>query len=311
MAPSAEPEAQWATRPTGVAAQGAPGSAPRLPAGYRWIAVRPGAAPPPRRVRRPLGPTPRYAVIPRWGLQDHVVPPPPEQQVEPPRASARMVRVTLAITAVLLAVAVVVHIANYALLLYNRSTLLNPIVAGIATWAGVAVSVLASFALVGTAVVLTNWLISRRAAAYGRHEMADPRPRWQLWLGCLVPLVNLFWAPVFVIELARVEARLTWLRTPIIVWWCGWWASFLVSVFAFATSFTTEAQGIANNTVATTIAYLTALAALLLTLKMYRRFEYQAVDRPVKRWVIATEQSKDTDPESAPRVESDREEPAA
>ena len=43
----------------------------RLPTGYRWIAVRPGAAPPPRRRRRPLGPTPRYAVIPRWGLVDH------------------------------------------------------------------------------------------------------------------------------------------------------------------------------------------------------------------------------------------------
>ena len=39
---------------------------PRLPPGYRWIAVRPGAPPPPRRGRRSLGPTPRYAVIPRW-----------------------------------------------------------------------------------------------------------------------------------------------------------------------------------------------------------------------------------------------------
>lgn len=222
-----------------------------------------------------------------------------------------MVRVTLTITAVLLAIAVVVHIANYALLLYNRSTLLNPIVAGIATWAGVAVSVLACFALIATAVVMTNWLIARRAAAYGRHEMADPRPRWQLWLGCLVPLANLFWAPVYVIELARVESRLAWLRTPIAVWWGGWWASFLVSSFAFATSFTRQAQAIANNTVATTIAYLIALAALLLTLKMYRRFEYQAVDRPVKRWVIVPQDSQDANPESGVRVESDREEPAA
>ena len=238
-----------------------------------------------------------------------------------------MVEATLLTTMVALAIAVVVHIANYALLLYNRSTLLNPIVAGVATWAGVAASVLVFFTLIATTVVLANWLIARRAVAFARHEMPDPRPAWQLWLGCLLPLVNLFWAPVFVIELARTEARLTWLRTPIVVWWCAWWASFLVSMFAFATSFTRDAQGIANNTVATTIAYLTALAALLLAMKMYRGFEHQAVDRPVKRWVMVDAQAaedegrhgtprkdaeeQDSEPESAPRVESDREEPAA
>ena len=34
---------------------------PRLPPGYRWIAVRPGAAPPPAAGDANLGPTPRYA----------------------------------------------------------------------------------------------------------------------------------------------------------------------------------------------------------------------------------------------------------
>lgn len=218
-----------------------------------------------------------------------------------------MVRITLMVMLIALGVAALVHIANYALLLYNRSRLLHPLVAGVATWAGVAVSVVAFFAMIAAAVVLTNWLISRRAVAYARHDEPDPRPAWQLWLGCLVPLVNLFWAPVFVIELARVEGRLTWLRAPIVVWWGAWWVSFAVSVFAFATSFTRDAQGIANNTVATTIAYLTALAALLLTVKMYRAFEHQAVDRPVKRWVVVAEEPAD----SAPRVESERDEPAA
>nr|WP_235892794.1 DUF4328 domain-containing protein [Mycolicibacterium hodleri] len=332
LAPLAEPEPQWSGTSSTGAQPGAAGTATRLPSGYRWIAVRPGAAPPPRRIRRPLGPTPRYAVIPRWGLQDRFDPVTSTQPVEPPRTSTRMVEATVLLTMIALAFAVVVHIANYALLLYNRSTLLNPIVAGLATWAGVAASVLVFFALIATTVVLANWLIARRAVAYARHEMLDPRPAWQLWLGCLLPLVNLFWAPVFVIELARAEARLTWLRTPIVVWWCAWCASFLVSTFAFATSFTRDAQGIANNTVAISIAYLTALAALLLTMKMYRGFEHQAVDRPVKRWVMvgaevaegtgrdempqsnAEEQDsepKDAETESAPRVESDREEPAA
>jgi hypothetical protein len=289
--------------------------------------VRPGAAPPPRRVSRPLGPTPRYSVIPRWSLQDRFEQAEPTQTAEPPRTSTRMVRATLFTTLVLFAVAVVVHIANYALLLYNRSTLLNPIVAGVATWAGVTVSVLAFFALIASFVVLTNWLISRRAGAYARHDAQDPRPVWELWLGCLLPLANLFLAPVFLFELARVEGRLTRLRTPIVVWWCGWWVSMFVSVFAFATSFARDAQGIADNTVATTIAYLTALAALLLTLKMYRGFEHRAVDKPVKRWVIVPDEPgaktepqetepqdaepQDAEPESAARVESEREDPAA
>src|ERR1700734_4003248 len=47
-----------------------PPTARRLPLGYRWIAVRPGPPPPPPRRRRPLGPTPRYLAIPRWGLVD-------------------------------------------------------------------------------------------------------------------------------------------------------------------------------------------------------------------------------------------------
>src|SRR4051794_12090947 len=70
--PSPPPPLQWSARPTAPAVrpngQGAQNGAPRLPAGYRWIAVRPGAAPPARRRQRNLGPTPRYGGIPRWGL---------------------------------------------------------------------------------------------------------------------------------------------------------------------------------------------------------------------------------------------------
>ena len=72
-----------------------------------------------------------------------------------------MVRGTLTVTLIAFAVAALVDVVDYALLLYNRSTLLNPIVAGVATWAGVAVSVVAFFSMIATAVVLTNWLISR------------------------------------------------------------------------------------------------------------------------------------------------------
>ena len=269
-------------------------------------------------------------MIPRWSLQEHVDPavsaPGPDDA--PKATSTRLTRITLLATLALLGCAALAHLANYALLLYNRSTLLNPIVAGVATWVGVAASVLAFFALAASFVVLINWLIERRAGAYAQHDSVDPRSAVELWVGCLTPVANLFFAPVYVFELARVEGRLTWLRTPIVVWWCAWWVSTLVSVFAIATSFTQDVQGIADNTVATVIAYLTAMAALLLTLKMYRRFEYTAVDRPVTRWVLvpddsstrpAAEPARPAEPTERPpaesdsdaRVESDREDPAA
>ncbi|MCT7661553.1 DUF4328 domain-containing protein [Mycobacterium deserti] len=272
--------------PTTERGLGTPPSARLLPPGYRWIAVRPGAPPPRRGTPRPLGPTPRYSVIPRWGLIDHFDT--VGQQREVPRSgpSPAMVRTTLIATMAILGAAALIHLVRYGLLILNRTVLLNPWVAGAATWLGIAVSVVAVFMVVASAVVLTNWLIARRAAAFAYRGHEDSRPVWVLRWGSLVPLVNLLWAPTFVIELAGVEDRLSWLRRPITVWWLLWVLSTVVSIFAFATSFATDAQGIADNTVTTIIAYLLALAALLLTLRVFRGFERQPVERRTKRWVM-------------------------
>jgi hypothetical protein len=315
LAPSGPlPGAEWSARP----GQPAGRTPPPLPAGYRWIAVRPGAAPPPRRRKRPLGPTPRYGAIPRWGLVDHFEA--PELQPAVPRSgpSVAAVRATLLVTMVVLGVAALVHVVRYALLIVNRSVLLNKVVAFAATWLGVLVSVVALFMVVGSLVVLTNWLIARRAAAFAHHQRSDPRPPWALRAGCLVPLVNLFWAPVFVIELAGVEERLNWLRRPIVVWWIVWFASTAVSIFSIATSFTQDPQGIADNTVATIIAYLFALAALLLAMKVFLGFERQPVEQPSKRWVMvrddgnpSAEKQPKPEPERTAPVESEGQNPAA
>ncbi len=325
LAPSAPaPGAEWSARPTGSPQGGQPrGRA--LPPGYRWIAVRPGAAPPPRSHRRPLGPTPRYSVIPRWGLVEHFEA--PELQTAPPRTgpSLAMVRVVLLTTMVVLGVAALVHVVRYALLIVNRSVLLNKVVGFAATWVGVLASVVAMFMVVASAVVLTNWLISRRAAAFAHHRRDDPRPSSALRAGCLVPVVNLFWAPVFVIELAAVEERLNWLRRPIVVWWIVWIVSTAVAGFSIATSFTQDPQGIADNTVTTIVGYLLGLAALLLAMKVFLGFERQPVEKPSKRWVIVRTDQKDAaasvenqaedqseaDPEPAAPVESQGQNPAA
>ncbi|GAC1650688.1 MAG: hypothetical protein NVS4B6_26420 [Mycobacterium sp.] len=229
-----------------------------------------------------------------------------------------MVRVTLIAAMVVLGIAAFVHAVRYALLIVNRSMLLNEVVAFAATWLGVLVSVIALFMLVASVVVMTNWLIARRAAAFAHYSRDDPRRSLALRAGCLVPLANLVWAPVFVIELAGVEERLQWLRRPIMVWWAVWVLSTAVSVFSIATSFSQDAQGIADNTVTTIVAYLLALAALLLAMKVFLGFGRQPVEKPGTRWVIvrdaeasSAEKQSEPDTEHVPAVESEGQNPAA
>jgi hypothetical protein len=182
----------------------------------------------------------------------------------------------------------------------------------LATWLGVVVSVAVLFLLFATFVLLTNWLIARRSTAFkhvGRHEH---RPLWALRVGCLVPFVNLAWAPVYVLELAGVEDASERLRRPIAVWWAVWVLSTVVSVFSIATSFTTDAQGIADNTVTTIVAYLLAMATMVLVARVLLGFERRPVEKPATRWVIVAERSAEqSDAESGVPVESQDQNPAA
>jgi hypothetical protein len=315
-APAAGADKSWA--PQHTALSGTTQSPPRLPSGYRWIAVRPGSGPPPRRKKVSLGPTPRYTAIPRWGLQEYFEPTdgsaPGVRTADGP--SPRFVRVTLLVTMILFGLAALAHVVRYVLLLVNRSVLLDPILAFVATWGTVLVSVLAVFAMYFTQVALAFWLVARRAAAFARIEQPETRARWQLYCGCLIPFANLFFAPVFVLELARVEARERELRGPVVTWWCVWVVSVLLSTFAAVTALpfiARDTQSAADNTLLTAIAYLLALAALLMFRRVFLRFESTPVDKPVKRWLVVGDSgaAKSNADESAVPVESERRDPAA
>lgn len=219
-------------------------------------------------------------------------------------------RATLTTTIVALGVAALLHIARYALLIVNRTVLLNSIIAGLATWVAVAASVGAMFAIVGTAFVLTEWLIGRRAAAFGHLGIPDPRPVWALRAGCLVPLANWVWAPTYLVELAAVEGRYRHVRPLIWVWALLFVFSTLVSAFATATSFPSDTQGIANNTVSFVVAYLIAMAATVAASRLVFAFERTPVERPAHRWVVVPDE-KQSRPESEAAVEQDGQEPAA
>lgn len=321
---------------------------PRLPAGYRWIAVRPGA-PPRNRSRRPaLGPTPRYTVIPRWGLVDSIAVSEASATAPARRVpSADTVRTTLFAGTVVLGIAVLVQVVRYLLLIINRNTLLNPLVAGAAVWLGTLASLAAMLMVAGCAIVLTSWLVARRGAAYSRHGQPEPRPTWTLWAGCLVPptaavaaagafalavlLVGghpswarmavalagcllptaaLVWPLLYVVELARVEDQPGRIRDRIRAWWLSWLISIVASVFATGTSFAADAQGVGNNAVANIVALLLALTALFVTGRLFAAFERKPIERPVHRWVVVGDDGADT-PTLNSVVESKGEEPAA
>ncbi|MGH3523300.1 MAG: DUF4328 domain-containing protein [Mycobacterium sp.] len=350
LAPSTEvPHAdpRWSPR---SAAQTAvrPRTRPRLPPGYRWIAVRPGAPPPARRRRPPLGPTPRYTAIPRWGLVDRIDPGTAGQASAVRQAPpAARVRAALFASVVVLGLAALVHVVRYVLLIINRNTLLNSVVAVAAVGLGVLVSLAAITAVSICAIVLTRWLIARRAAAFTHCGRSEPRPGWALWVGCLlppsialvlaitfavllatlghpaswalmagcvaiccIPLVAVVWALVYVIELAKTEQHYSRLRRTIWGWWLLWLLSSVTSVLATVTGGAQDAQGIANNTVAMTVAYLLASAAVLATARVFEGFERKPVERPAHRWVVVADDGP-TASGSAPTVELAGAEPAA
>lgn len=312
LSPSApsSPQAQWGppAQPPTSSAQ-APGQRPpQLAPGYRWVALRPGAPPYQRRQRRSLGPTPHYRVIPSWGLHQHFdVDEQPQKTADESNVGA--VRLMLVAAMVVLGVAAFAHVVRYVLLLINRSVLLHPLIAIGGVVIGLLASVVAIVGVILTVVALVRWLIGRRAAGYAAHGEVDPRSARTLWLGCLVPGVNLVMAPVFVWELAALEGRLSHLRRPIVMWWIGLVLSAVVATWSMAstvyvTFFNNTAQNIADNTVMTIVGYLLALVAFLLTAKVFSGFEGSGTttQRSIPHWVVIEpdgSEAKTAEPEPA------------
>lgn len=207
-------------------------------------------------------------------------------------ASPATTRAILIGTAAVLTLAAGVHIVRYLLLLINRTTLLPPFIAVGSLLVGVVVSLLAIVAVIAVAVTLTSWLIARRQeafAAFAGDGQGDPRPGWALWAGCVIPFVNLVWAPVFVLELAHAERTQARQRGPITLWWIAWVVAYLICGWAIWTSRATDAQGIADNTVTMIVAYLAGVAVLVLVWRVFDGFVRKPVDRPLHRWVIVSE----------------------
>lgn len=252
-------------------------------------------------------------MIPRWGLTDHVEQTPTTGDMSAQTGpSAAAVRLALFISVLVLCSAALVYVVRYVLLVFNRKTLLNSIVAAAADWFGDLASVAALAALIASGVFLIRWLIARRAAVFSHYGLSDHRSVRALWAGCAVPFAHLLWAPVYVIELAALEEHYARVRRPIVAWWIAWVFSYLVSIWAIVTSFATDPQGIANNTVLMVFGYLFAAATLAAVARVFEGFERKPVARPAHRWVVVAPDLPDRpgEPAAVP-VELKGEEPAA
>lgn len=221
------------------------------------------------------------------------------KQEERAAPSSRSLERALGGAVAALGIAALVHALIYVLMIINRTRLLHPLLAGGAVWLGRLASLAAIAAVIHCAVVLTRWLLARRSAAFARLHLPESRPAWALWTGCLVPLVNLAWAPVYALELAGREDRLGRLRKPIVVWWLVWAISTAAAVFATATRWADDAQGIANNMVATVVAYLLGLAAVVAVARVVEGFEQRSMGRPAHHWVVVAD-DRDTAPTAPP-----------
>jgi hypothetical protein len=267
----------------------APVDAPPQYRNYRWVARPPGRRRP--REVRPVPanapvPTPRYAEIPRWGLRDRPREPVPAPRPKLARLTDRLVRLLVA-TTVLFGLSAAAEFGRYLLLMRNREWLIQPVVVYLSDWSVRITSVLALVFALLAAVALVGWLIDARRRAYAVHGQRDPRGRWTLLLGCVIPVVNLLWPGVFLTELAARQSDPR-IRQAVRIWWAVWVVNGVMAAGAlcFRAAGTLQAQ--ANGVIFTVYTDLVATAVAVLSLWVVRLCEgldLRGRRRLPKRWV--------------------------
>lgn len=249
--------------------------------------MRPGSPPPPPRRRRPLGPTPRYLQIPRWGLSDHIeLDQAARGGVPNTRIPARVFEGVLLVAAVTLAIAGGAHLLRYLLMVINRAMLLPGLVAKASNGLVYLTVAVAALTVIAAAVCFADWLVARRAESYRAAGHEDPRPSWEIWLTTLLPIANLVYPQVYLTELAHIEARRYRLVKPIRRWWLLWGGTWLLALVVWICRDPHTVQGIADNAVFTALAYGVAAYAAWSLHRVYLGFsDPESLQHRTARWV--------------------------
>lgn len=262
----------------------------------RWLARRPPETlPAPRRAPSAPRATPRYPAVPRWGLRQDFTPAAPAAP-STAEALADAAPFVLRLTTGTVLAAAAVEFLAYLLLVINRAGPVPGWLAIVMTVAVFAVGWLAVIAVLALTVVLTLWLRAARAQAYAALGTREPRPSWQLWVYCLVPVVNLVAAPVLLLELADAQRRAAGLATDrramfIRRWWVAWVALTIVTIGC--TAYSRAAGGLqhgADAMVYTALTYLLSGLFLLATARLMRMIDSGPTAREREdgtRWLAA------------------------
>ncbi|UGT59349.1 DUF4328 domain-containing protein [Nocardia asteroides] len=256
----------WCPRCRGVLLSPGPVDAPPERRNYRWVARKPehrgvrGAG----RPRAAAAPgTPSYAEIPRWGLLDTPAAPAAGPASRQARAAAAAGRLLLW-TALAFALAALAELGRYAILLYNRTRLVAPLLLRVSDAAVLTFAVLACVLALLAAIAAVARLIELRAAAYVRVGGRDPRSPRTLLLGSLIPVLNLVWPGVFLTEALTGRDDPRALRL-IRIWWVLWVLGGIAAVAALGWRGADSLQSKADGVLFTALTDLVAVAVALLT----------------------------------------------
>ncbi|MDF0530823.1 DUF4328 domain-containing protein, partial [Tsukamurella sp. 8J] len=129
-----------------------------------------------------------------------------------------------------------------------------------------------------------------------RRDTVDPRPVWQVVVGCVAPVVALVTGPVLALELLGAQGDLPDTdrrRLFIRWWWAGWIGLTMLTVGCLAWRFAGgDLQHAADGITFTIVVDLVAAAFLLGTRHLLTRLATpdaaEATDREGTRWVMAT-----------------------
>ncbi|HVV22090.1 MAG TPA: DUF4328 domain-containing protein [Pseudonocardiaceae bacterium] len=254
---------------------------PGAPYRVTWVATPPSGWWGPQRQppRPPYQGPPAYPAVPRWGFPRLAWREPtqvPGTSTLPERSPERVVRQARAAVSVLWMVVISAVLATggeiwrYALLVAGRSAALPADVVAtsdalVDTGAGLA----AVTGVIALALTL-RWLLGIRDVAAEQAGVRPARADWQVLLGVLLPVLNLFVAGSVLAELDHTALAAPGARPRpsrlVLAWWGTWVASEVLAILTVLLGLRTGVQARADGVLWYAATDLVAAAVAVLTL---------------------------------------------